>query len=139
MFALKRWSVMFSVVVGMTSAGLSVVPITALAESNDTAPGDRVGQRVQHLQQQLGLSDDQTVKVRQILSASQTQEGPGQSATSQDRQVRWQQVQDQINGVLTPEQQAQYAQMQQDHRSQHQGHRHHRDTEGGSWGQQQQF
>ena len=136
MFTRQRWSVMLGVAMGVASAGLCVPPMTALAEQQESSSSDRVTEKVQHLRQQLDLTDTQAVQVQQILSASQAQKTQGQSTTPQDRQARWQQVQDQINGVLTPEQQAKYAQMQQDRHGQHQGHRRHRDAAGGAWNDQ---
>ncbi|HUB89522.1 MAG TPA: hypothetical protein VMA74_07305 [Dyella sp.] len=83
-----------------------------------------------HLAKRLGLSDDQTSKLTTILQNRQQQAAAVRSDSSlapQDRRAKLRSIQQdtntQINSLLTPDQQKQYAQMKQNMKDRRQNSR----------------
>ena len=75
-------------------------------------------QRLQHMTQALNLTDDQQAKIKPILENETTQMQSLRSDTSlsqEDRMAKMKQIHEntksQINPILTPDQQKQYAEM----------------------------
>lgn len=78
-----------------------------------------VDQRMQRMSQMLDLTGDQQEKIRPILESESTQMQQLRSDTSlsqEDRMAKLKQIREssssQINGILTPDQQKKYAEMQ---------------------------
>jgi Spy/CpxP family protein refolding chaperone len=110
---------------------------TALLAQQDTmsqsgAPeGHRMpspDQRLQHMTKTLNLTPDQQEKIKPILENEQSQMQSMRqdtSMTKQDRMAKAQQLHqtsnDQINQILTPDQQQKWSAMQAQHQGMHQG------------------
>jgi Spy/CpxP family protein refolding chaperone len=85
-------------------------------------------QRLQHMTRMLNLTSDQQEKIKPILENEQTQMQSlhqDSSLAPADRRSKMQELRQntnqQINGVLTPDQQQKWSQMQE-HRHEHMGH-----------------
>jgi periplasmic protein CpxP/Spy len=114
-------------------SAVSVAPLAFAQDNNPPAPAGNASQSSQpmhqapdpqkqaaHLTKRLGLSDDQSSKIATILQNRQQQIAAvrGDSSLSpQDRRSKVHSIQQdsdsQINAVLTPAQQTQYANMKQ--------------------------
>ncbi|GAB2573099.1 hypothetical protein ISP15_04235 [Dyella jejuensis] len=117
----------------LLSLALSTLALAPVAGAQDSAPGaaDSSSAGPQHfapdpqkqaarLTKRLGLNADQSAKIVAILQNHQQQAAAARGDTSlsqQDRRARLHAIQQeaasQINAVLTPEQQTQYAAMKQ--------------------------
>ena len=95
---------------------------TSVFADDSTDINSRAVHMTRRLQQQLSLSNDQAAQVQKILTVGMVNQVPPpdsnvpqdfQSYEAQKKQ-QWQQVQDQIFLVLTPEQQQRFQQLQQD-------------------------
>jgi Spy/CpxP family protein refolding chaperone len=85
-------------------------------------------QRLEHMTQMLNLTADQQAKIKPLLETEQTQMQSlraDSSLSRDDRRAKAQQLREstnqQINGILTPEQQQKWQQAQERHRE-HMGH-----------------
>lgn len=97
--------------------------ITAFAKAQDTTkvkktPEERAAQMTKMMQKKLNLTADQTTKISAILSerATQMDEPKIKGVKGGGRVVKMQAMADvdkKINAVLTPDQQKQYADMEQ--------------------------
>jgi Spy/CpxP family protein refolding chaperone len=82
------------------AAALLTSPVLAFAHESGKKGPDR---KIERLKEKLGLTDDQTAKVRAIFDDTHTK-----------MQALMEQTRTQIKAVLTPEQQAKYDQMKKD-------------------------
>ena len=108
---------------GLVLGVVSFAPAAFAQENSAPAQQHRAPdphKQAARLAKRLGLSDDQTSKLTSILQNRQQQVVTVRSDSSlapQDRRAKLRSIQQntdaQINGVLTPEQQKQYAEMKQ--------------------------
>ena len=126
-----RWSIVAILV--LSAAGLTFA--RTLQESPAPAPnkhggmhhnGEGVDQHLQMLSEKLNLTDDQKAKLKPILQDQMQQ----MKAVHEDSSLSPEQKRskaksihesfhDQINAVLTPEQQTKFKEMQQEHKGNH--------------------
>jgi len=70
------------------------------------------GKRLEHMKEALGLSDDQVAKIKAIF---ESRKGQPHDAAARE------QTEQEINAVLTPDQQAKWAQIRAEHKEHHAG------------------
>lgn len=126
-----RWSILAILV--LSAAGLTFARTPQ--ESQAPAPnkhggmhhnGESVDQHLQMLSEKLNLTDDQKAKLKPILQDQMQQmktvhEDSSLSAEQKRAKVKsiHESFHDQVNAVLTPEQQTKFKQMQQEHMGKH--------------------
>lgn len=114
---------------GLALSIVSFVPVTSAQDSgapaSDNAPASQhrapdPQKQAARLAKHLGLNDDQSAKITTILQSRQQRLAAARSDSSlspQDRRAKLRSIQQdtdtQINALLTPDQQKQYAQMKQ--------------------------
>ena len=128
-----RWSI-FAILV-LSAAGLTF----ARSPQESQAPtqnkhagmhhnGESVDQHLQMLSEKLSLTDDQKTKLKPILQDQMQQmKGVHEDSSLSPEQKRakaksiHESFHEQINAVLTPEQQSKFKEMQQEHMGKHKG------------------
>ncbi|GGA30887.1 hypothetical protein [Dyella nitratireducens] len=115
---------------GLALSIVSFVPAAVAQDSGSAASSDNASapqhrapdpqKQAARLAKHLGLNDDQTAKITAILQNRQQQLATARgdsSLSQQDRRAKMRSIQQdtdsQINALLTPDQQKQYAQMKQ--------------------------
>ena len=79
--------------------------------------GDRTQRRVEMMKERLNLTDDQARQLQQIFQdAHQQWQADQGKADKETMRARHEKMKEQINSVLTPEQQAKWEQMRKEHR-----------------------
>jgi Spy/CpxP family protein refolding chaperone len=125
----SRWSILTILVLSaasVTFAQTSPQASTPEKRAGMHQKGESVEQHLQMLSEKLNLTDDQKAKLKPILQ-DQMQQMKGvreDSSLSEDqRRAKMKSIHeslhDQINAVLTPEQQAKFKQMQHDEMEKH--------------------
>ena len=128
-----RWSILAILVLSAT--GLTFAQ--ASQESQAPAPnkhagmhhnGESVDQHLQMLSEKLNLTDDQKAKLKPILQDQMQQMKAVHTDSSLSPEQKeskmksiHESIHDQINAVLTPEQQAKFKEMQHEHMGKHKG------------------
>jgi periplasmic protein CpxP/Spy len=126
-----RWSILAIMV--LSAAGLTFARTSQ--ESQAPAPnkhagmhhnGESVDQHLQMLSEKLNLTDDQKAKLKPILQDQMQQMKTvheDSSLSPEQKRTKMKSIHesfhDQINAVLTPEQQTKFKQMQQEHMGKH--------------------
>lgn len=125
----SRWSILAILVLsaaGVTFAQTSPQASTADKHAGMHQKGESAEQHLQMLSEKLNLTDDQKAKLKPILQdqMQQMKAVREDSSLSEDqRRTKMKSIHeslhDQINAVLTPEQQAKFKQMQHDQMEKH--------------------
>lgn len=125
----SRWSILAILVLsaaGVTFAQTSPQASTADKHAGMHQKGESAEQHLQMLSEKLNLTDDQKAKLKPILQdqMQQMKTVREDSSLSEDqRRTKMKSIHeslhDQINAVLTPEQQAKFKQMQHDQMEKH--------------------
>jgi len=128
----SRWSILTILI--LLAAGLTFAQPSQ--ESQAPTPnkhagmqrGESADQHLQMLSEKLNLTDDQKAKLRPILQDQMQQmKAVREDSSLSEEQKRakmkpiHESLHDQINGVLTPEQQAKFKQMRQEQMQKHKG------------------
>jgi len=129
----SRWSILTILVLllaGLTFAHTSQQPQAPPPDKHAGMhhSGESADQHLQMLSEKLNLTDDQKAKVKPILQ-DQLQQMKAvredSSLSEEQRQAKMKSIHEslhnQINAVLTPEQQAKFKQMRQEHMENHKG------------------
>jgi len=99
-------------------------------KQNKPSPEEQAGRQAAHMQKKLGLSDDQKAKIQEFaltrIKANQEVKDKARASKNEgDRKAYGQQMkanketfENSVNGVLTPEQQAKWKEMKDDHKDQ---------------------
>jgi periplasmic protein CpxP/Spy len=127
----NRWSIL--IILMLLAVGLTFAQTSQ--DSQAPAPdkhagmhhnGESVDQHLQMLSEKLNLTDDQKAKVKPILQDQMQQMKAvheDSSLSQEQKQAKMKSIHesshDQINAVLTPEQQAKFKQMRQEHMEKH--------------------
>ena len=108
---------------------------TSTAAVSSTDRSNYVSGMTDRLKQDLGLSDDQVAKIKDIFSSTSTSSSntfeQQRQAYMEQRKAERAQIQDKINSVLTDEQKQKYAQIQQDRQNRRDGEWRGHNREGG--------
>lgn len=125
----SRWSILAILVLsaaGVTFAQTSPQASTADKHAGMHQKGESAEQHLQMLSEKLNLTDDQKAKLKPILQdqMQQMKAVREDSSLSEDQKRAkmksiHESLHDQINAVLTPEQQAKFKQMQHDEMEKH--------------------
>jgi protein CpxP len=129
----SRWSILTVLV--LLAAGLTFAQASqeSQAPTADKHAGmhhdaESADQQLQMLSEKLNLTDDQKAKVKPILQDQMQQMKAvreDSSLSQEQKRAKMKSVHeslhDQINAVLTPEQQAKFKQMRQEHMEKHKG------------------
>lgn len=125
----SRWSILAILVLsaaGVTFAQTSPQASTADKHAGMHQKGESAEQHLQMLSEKLNLTDDQKAKLKPILQdqMQQMKAVREDSSLSEDQKRAkmksiHESLHDQINAVLTPEQQAKFKQMQRDEMEKH--------------------
>jgi periplasmic protein CpxP/Spy len=125
----SRWSILIILV--LSAAGVTFAQTSPQASTSDKhagmhQKGESAEQHLQMLSEKLNLTDDQKTKLKPILQdqLQQMKAVREDSSLSEDqRRAKMKSIHeslhDQINAVLTPEQQAKFKQMQHDEMEKH--------------------
>ena len=125
----SRWSILAILV--LSAAGVTFAQTSPQASTPDKhavmhQKGESVEQHLQMLSEKLNLTDDQKAKLKPILQdqMQQMKAVREDSSLSEDQKRAkmksiHESLHDQINAVLTPEQQAKFKQMQHDEMEKH--------------------
>ena len=125
----SRWSILAILV--LSAAGVTLAQTSPQASTPDKhagmhQKGEGVEQHLQMLSEKLNLTDDQKAKLKPILQdqMQQMKAVREDSSLSEDQKRAkmksiHESLHDQINAVLTPEQQAKFKQMQHDEMEKH--------------------
>ena len=129
-----RWSILPSLVLLAAGLTLAQTPQETQAPSSDKQAGMHhhnemsADQHLQMLSEKLNLTDDQQAKLKPVLQDNMQQIKTVREDSSLSQEQKHAKLKsihdsmhDQINAVLTPEQQAKFKQMRQEQTDKHQG------------------
>ena len=129
---MKKTMICALLALAVACCGTALFAQDSMSQAGGPPQGQRMqmspDQRLQHMTKMLNLTDDQQQKIKPILEnqASQMQALHQDTTMSrQDKMAKMMQIRqssnDQIKAILTPDQQAKFAQMQ-DRQMEHMGH-----------------